>query len=371
VSAYGQKKIAIVHDWLVGGGAERVVMALHELYPEAPIYTAYCSKFSRRTFTGADVRVSYMQKFPFSLLRKFLPVLRQRWFEQLDLTQYDIVISSSGAEAKGIKNLKFGATHIDYCHSPTHYYWVRYHEYLEHPGFGVFDPIARIGLKALLKPMRKWDFAASQRADKILANSTTVQSRIKKYYLRDSVVVHPPVDTKRFDLQQPFTPLKERTRYVIVARLTPYKRVDLAIAACTLGNIPLAVVGDGPDMKRLQAIAGPSVVFLGFAEEEKMPYYLGNARGFIFPNEDDFGIVPVEAMATGTPVIAYRKGGALDYVLEGKSGVFFDQQTPEALLEALKEFEKINFDPKVVREQAKKFDKEVFKQRIRKVVESK
>lgn len=155
-------KVAIVHDWLVGGGAERVVMALHEMYPDAPIYTAYCNDSSKKAFSTADIRTSYMQHFPFSHLYKFLPILRQKWFECLDLRAYDLIISSSGAEAKGIKRLKPGAKHINYCHSPTHYYWVRYEEYLKNPGFGkLFDPIARLGLKILVGLNRKWDYKSS------------------------------------------------------------------------------------------------------------------------------------------------------------------------------------------------------------------
>lgn len=357
-------KVAIVHDWLVGGGAERVVMALHEMFPNAPIYTAYCNESSKKAFAKADIKTSYMQNFPFSKLRKFLPILRQRWFEKLDLKDYDIIISSSGAEAKGINNLRPGALHINYCHSPTHYYWVRYDEYLKNPGFGIFDPIARLGLKLLLKPARKWDLKASERPNIIIANSEAVKQRIKQFYKRDSIVIHPPVDVGKFNVKN-----FDRHGFVVAARLTPYKRVDLAVRACSIGNIDLTVIGDGPDMNRLKAMAGPTVRFAGYVADSDIADYFSKSRAFIFPNEDDFGITPVEAMACGTPVIAYKKGGALDYVIEGKTGVFFDKQTPEALLKAIKNFEEKQFDSKDVRCAAEKFSAEVFKQKINKLID--
>jgi glycosyltransferase involved in cell wall biosynthesis len=357
-------KIAIVHDWLVGGGAERVVMALHEMFPNAPIYTAYCNESSKKAFAKADIKTSYMQNFPFSKLRKFLPILRQRWFEKLDLTDYDLILSSSGSEAKGINNLRPGALHINYCHSPTHYYWVRYDEYLKNPGFGIFDPIARLGLKLLLKPARKWDLKASERPNIIIANSEAVKQRIKQFYKRDSIVIHPPVDVGKFNVKN-----FDRHGFVVAARLTPYKRVDLAVRACSIGNIDLTVIGDGPDMNRLKAMAGPTVRFAGYVADSDIADYFSKSRAFIFPNEDDFGITPVEAMACGTPVIAYKKGGALDYVIEGKTGVFFDKQTPEALLKAIKNFEEKQFDSKDVRCAAEKFSAEVFKQKINKLID--
>ena len=353
-------KVAIIHDWLVGGGAERVVMALHEMYPTAPIYTAYCNDSSRKAFGRADIRTSYMQNFPFSAIRKFLPVLRQLWFEHLDLRGYDLVISSSGAEAKGIKRLKPGAKHVNYCHSPTHYYWVRYDEYLKNPGFGkLLDPLARIGLKLFVGINRRWDYKAAQHPDVIIANSTCVQERIKKYYGRDSVVIHPPVDTKRFALNT-----KLRKGFVVAGRQTPYKRIDLAVSACTLANLPLKVIGNGPDHDKLVAMAGPTVEFLTSVTDAEMPTYFGEAKAFIMANEDDFGIVPVEALATGTPVVAFKAGGALDYINES-SGLFFTHQGSQVLSETLKKASRHPWKPQVISKYAQKFSIEEFKKAIK------
>src|SRR6266542_3559276 len=192
-----QHKVAIVHDWLIGGGAERVVYALHQMYPEAPIYTSYCSPQWRQRMDGKVV-TGFLQHWPFSRLRKFIPFLRIWWFTRLDLSGYDLVISSSGAEAKGIKVPK-GTVHISYCHAPTHYYWSRYDQYLKQPGFGIFDPLARLGLRLFVAPLRRWDFKAAQRPDYLIANSSHIQAEIKKYYKRDAVVIHPPVDIERFE----------------------------------------------------------------------------------------------------------------------------------------------------------------------------
>ena len=357
-------KVAIVHDWLIGGGAERVVKALHEMYPEAPIYTAYCNDSSFEVFAGADIRTSYMQNFPFSKLRKFLPVLRQQWFERLDLREYDLVISSSGSEAKGVRRLKPGAKHICYCHSPTHYYWVRYEEYLKNPGFGkLLDPFARLGLKILVGINRRWDYKAAQRPDVMIANSTTVQERIKKFYKRDSVVIYPPVNTKLFELRN-----KKREGLVTAGRQTPYKRIDLAVAACTLANLPLKVIGSGPDHEKLVAMAGPTVEFLTDVTDAEMPAYFAEAKAFIMPNEDDFGITPVEALATGTPVVAFKAGGALDYILPGKTGMFFTHQGSQVLAGMLKEALNHPWKPHVISDQAQKFSVDSFKKSIQAVI---
>lgn len=357
-------RVAIVHDWLVGGGAERVVMALHEMYPDAPIYTAYCNDSSRKAFGDADIRTSYMQNAPFSYMRKFLPVLRQQWFGRLDLREYDLVISSSGSEAKGIKRLKKGAKHICYCHSPTHYYWVRHTEYLRNPGFGkLLNPFARAGLKLFVGVNKRWDFKAASRPDVIIANSTCVQERIKKYYKRDSIVVHPPVDTGRFKLST-----VKRRGFVTAGRQTPYKRFDLAVSACTLANLPLKVIGSGPEHDKLKSIAGPTIEFLDKVSDAEMPGHFAGARAFIFPNEDDFGIVPVEAMATGTPVIAYKKGGALDYVEDGKTGLFFTHQGIQILAETLKQADKYPWKEFVISRQAQQFSSAEFKRKIKEII---
>lgn len=356
--------IAIVCDMIVGGGAERVIQTLHELYPKAPIYTAYCSTQSQRSLKGANLQLSYMQRFPFSRLYKFLPLLRQLWFSRLKLDSYKVVLSVGSAEAKGVRVPK-GTTHIHYCFTPTHYYWVRYDEYLARPGFGrLFDPIARWGLKLLLKPARRWDYKAAQRPDSIIAISTAVQQRIKTYYGRESIVIYPPVDTQRFK------PVHTGARhgFVVAGRQTPYKRIDLAVQACTMAHKPLRVIGSGPEHEHLVKMAGPTIEFLANVSDEDMPGYFQTAEAFIFPNEDDFGIVPVEAMAAGTPVIAYRAGGALDTVIDGKTGQFFDTQMPKTLADILNDFDITQFDSKTIITQAQHFDTQVFKTTIMKVI---
>ena len=213
-----EPRVAIVHDWLIGGGAERVVYELHKLYPDAPIYTSYCTDKWRKEM-GGKVVTGFLQHWPFSKLRKFIPVLRIWWFTHLDLSGYDLVVSSSGAEAKGIKVPK-GTVHINYCHAPTHYYWSRYDEYLKHPGFGIFDPLARLGLKLLVGPLRRWDYKAAQRPDFMVANSSHIKNEIKKYYGRDSEVINPPVLIERFEKSKP----GKRQGFLAGGRLTPYKR---------------------------------------------------------------------------------------------------------------------------------------------------
>ncbi len=358
-------RVAIVHDWLISGGAERVVYALHELFPEAPIYTSYCTDEWRNKMDG-KVITGFLQNWPFSKLRKFIPFLRILWFTHLDLSDYDIVISSSGAEAKGIK-VPSTTTHINYCHAPTHYYWSRYDEYLQNPGFGSFDWFARLGLKVLVGPLRKWDHRAAQRPDIMVANSTHTAKAIKKYYNRDADIVFPPIDVERFKQKDQ---LHKRSGYVIAGRQTPYKRVDLAVLACSKLGLPLTVIGKGPDHERLVSMAGPTVKFETWVEDSDMAKYFAEARGFIFPGIDDFGIVAVEALATGTPLIAYKAGGALDYVNSSKTGVFFTEQEVDSLCEALRSFENSKFDYKKVAKSAERFDTDSFKSQMQQIVNS-
>jgi glycosyltransferase involved in cell wall biosynthesis len=360
-------KVAIVHDWFVagvGGGAERVVYELHKMYPKAPIYTSYCSPAWKEKLSGTQVITSYMQHWPFSKLRKFLPPLRAIWFSRLKLDEYDLVISSSGAEAKGIKTKK-PTIHVNYCHAPTHYYWSRYDDYISNPGFGRMDWLARLGLKILLGPMRRWDYKAAQRPDYFIANSNYIKDQIKKYYGRDSSVAHPPVDTERFS--QPVD--EPRRGFITAGRQTPYKRIDLAVAACTELELPLIVLGGGPDHKKLQKMAGKSVTFLRGKSDEELAHYFQTSSAFIFPGVDDFGIVAVEAMAAGMPVIAYGVGGALDYV-NTKTGILFEEQTVDSLTAALKKFDPNLFKESDVRVKAKEFSPAEFEKKISRLIKS-
>jgi len=352
------KNVAIVHDWLVGGGAELVVEQLHKLYPEAPIYTSYATDEWRQRMDGKVV-TGWLQHF--GGLRKFIPFLRIWWFEHLDLSGYDLIISSSGAEAKGIRAPK-GTVHVNYCHAPTHYYWSRYDEYLEHPGMGSFDELARIGLRMLVGPLRRWDYKAAQRPDKIIANSSHIQAEIKKYYDRDSTVINPPVYFERF--QKPKNQNLERTGFIVSGRQTPYKRADLAVQACSQLQLPLKVIGDGPDLPRLRTLAGPTVSFLGRISDEELEKEFGSASALIFAGLDDFGITAIEAMAASTPVIAYKAGGALDYVQPGITGEFFNQQTVESLGQTLQSFNPQTYDHAAISQAAQKFSVEEFRHKI-------
>lgn len=360
----GGLKVAIVHDWLVGGGAERVVEQLHLMFPDAPIYTSFCNDEWRKNLDNKVV-TGYLQHWPFSKLRKFLPVLRALWFSNLKLNDFDLVISSSGAEAKGIK-LSSDTLHVNYCHSPTHYYWIRYDEYMASPGFGALNWLARIGLKLLIGPMRRWDYKAAQRPNVMIANSNFTKENIKRYYGRDAEVIHPPVNTDRFQI--PNTkyqiPPNVRRGFVVAGRQTPYMRKDLAVIACTQLDLPLKVIGRGPDHDRLVKLAGPNVEFLTNVSDLDMPEHFQQAEAFIMPGMEDFGITPVEAMAAGTPVIAFKAGGALDYVEPGKTGEFFDEQTVKSLVVAIKSFDRSKFDSAYVAKEAYKYNPQAFTSNI-------
>ncbi|MEK7599584.1 MAG: glycosyltransferase [Patescibacteria group bacterium] len=354
-------KVAIVCDWLTGiGGAERVVLELHKMYPDAPIYTSQYDPSKLSWFEDADIRTSWLQKLPTSL-KKFLPMLRAWTFSRLDLSEYDLVISSSGAEAKGVKTGK-NTTHICYCHSPTHYYWIRHDEYLENPGFPRgLNWLARLGLKLLVGPLKRWDRHAAKQPDYIIANSTHTQAMIKRFYKRDSTVIFPPVEIDRF---KPSNKAPLRHGFVVAGRQTPYKRFDLAIEACDKLSVPLIVIGDGPDHKRLEKMAGRGTTFLTNVNDSEIVDHFQSALGFIMPNMDDFGIVAIEAMAASTPVIAYNKGGALDYVIEGKTGLFFEKQTVKALTSVLEVATTKSFNYDAISEHAKQFSVLTFKQNM-------
>ena len=354
-------KVAIVCDWLTGpGGAERVVLELHRMFPEAPIYTSQYDPSALDWFDNAEVRTLWLQRLP-KALKKFLPILRARAFGRLNLSDYDLVISSSGAEAKGVKTGP-GTIHITYCHAPTHYYWSRYDQYLKHPGFGPFDPLARLGLKLFVRPMRRWDYKAAQRPNYYVVNSRHTRDQVKKYYGRQAEVINPPVDVERV---KPRGGVAEKHGYLIAGRQTPYKRFDLAVAACTRLDLPLKVIGDGPERPKLAKKAGPRVTFLGQIPDSRLPAHFQSAAAFIFPGIDDFGIVATEALAAGTPVIAYGEGGALEYVIPGKTGELFKQPTVESLAETLEKFNPAKFKAKTLLDQAAKYRPGLFQKKLR------
>ena len=360
-------KVAIVCDWLLGtGGAERVVYELHRLYPDAPIYTSQYDAnpktwYGYNWFDNADIRSSRLQKLPKSL-KKFLPVLRAIIFPRIDLSEYDLVISSSGAEAKSVHTGP-KTLHISYIHAPTHYYWQRYIDYLKNPGFPVgTNWLARLGLRLLVSPLRVWDRHAAKQPDILIANSTHTQEMIKKYYRRDSSVIFPPVDINRFKAKGSD---QLRHGFVVAGRQAPYKRIDLAVTACTNLKLPLVVIGNGPEHKKLEKLAGRNVTFLTSVSDEDMPKHFKSSLALIFPsNTEDFGITPIEAMASGTPVIAYSKGGPRDYIQPNKTGLFFDKLTSKNLEKTLESFNPNRFDPKYIEDFSENFSDAKFRSRM-------
>ena len=363
-------RVAIVCDWLTNmGGAERVVLALHEAFPDAPIYTSTYVPENMPEFAGLDVRTTWLQNTPkpFRKMHKFFLMQRVRAFRDLDLSEFDIIISSSSAEAKQVRKTRPGQIHICYCHTPIRYYWSHYDEYRLNPQFGKLNWLARLAMPFFVPPLKKADYEAAQAVDVFIANSTEVQRRIKKYYDKNSTVIHPPVDVDRFE--------PARTRgdyYVALGRQVPYKRIDLAVAAATELNVPLKVYGDGSEHERLVRMAGPTVQFFTDrftdASDQAVTEALDRARGFIFPAEEDFGIVQVEALAAGAPVIALGRGGAKDIVEDGVSGVLFRDQNTENVVNAIRYAQSLTFLPGTLRRKAKRFDKSLFITKIRKVV---
>jgi glycosyltransferase involved in cell wall biosynthesis len=350
-------KVAIVHDWLVGGGAERVVYELHQMFPDAPIYTSYTTDEWRKRLNGKVV-TGWLQHF--GKLRKFMVLGRIWWFSHLDLSAYDLVISSSGnGEAFSVKTPKT-TTHICYCHTPTHYYWRHYDQYIARPGFGILDPLARIGLRLLVGPLRKWDLKASKRPDYYIANSNHIKDDIKRYYDRDAAVVHPPVDVERFK----DVPQNNREGFVTMGRMAAAKRVDIPVAACNELGVALKVIGRGPDLSRLKNLAGPTITFPENVSDAQMPAQLASAQAFLFASFDDFGISPVEALAAGTPIIAYKAGGALDYVIPGQTGLFYDEQTAESMIDAIKTFDPKTYDHQEIITFAQNFSPKMFHKKM-------
>ncbi|MDO8335902.1 MAG: glycosyltransferase [Candidatus Saccharibacteria bacterium] len=360
-------KVAIVHDWLTSmGGAEPVVLELSKLYPDAPIYTSVYDAKKLPEFVDKDVRTTYLQKILPSFVRYkhvLWPVLRSFTFRKLDLSEYDLIISSSSAEAKSVRKNP-NALHICYCHTPIRYYWSHYDEFKREFNFGFLTPIIRPFIPVFVCWMRKKDLKSIKDIDFFIANSEVTKKRIKKYYGRDAVVVHPPVDTKRFiGKNNP-----NRNGYILWGRHVPYKRFDLAIKACNKLNIPLLVIGSGPDTERLKKIAGPSITFTGRVSDDELVTLAHSAKGFLFPNEEDFGIAAVEAMAAGLPIVAYEKGGALDIVEENVTGIFFKQQTVESLIAAIEKFETTEFSYNTLVQRSKRFDKTLFETKMRKII---
>lgn len=359
-------KIAIVHDWMVSpGGAEKVVYSLHKMYPDAPIYVAAYDPAKFPEFADADVRPTWLNKIKLAKTKHQLFTIPRAWaFKGLDLSEYDVVISSSSAESKYVKTGP-NTLHICYCHTPIRYYWSDYDWYRQHPPFGALNFLAKGLLPLMIGSLRRMDYKAAQKVNEYIANSTTVQARIKKYYNRDSTVIYPPVNTTRFT-----APHEDKGYYLVVGRQVAYKRLDLLVDAFNELNLPLKVAGAGEEIETQRSRANENITFLGRVSDAELAELYAGAKGFMFPPEEDFGIVPVEAMSAGCPVIAYGKGGALDYVVENKTGIFFAPQTAEAIVKAVEAFEDMQFDDTVLRAKAKEFDEAVFMKKIAAFVDS-
>lgn len=351
-------RVAIVHDWLnQQGGAEGVLEALKELYPEAPVYTSiYWPKAMPQEYEGWDIRTSWLNRLPLIKThhQPFLP-LYPLAFEGFDLRGYDLVISNKSAFCHGVITPS-ETVHICYCLTPTRFLW-DYHNYVQHERV---NPLAGALLSPILRDLRLWDKAAADRVEYFVAISESVRQRIHKFYRRDAVVIHPPVDVERFGVHR-----DHEDYFLVVSRLIPYKRIDLAVEAFNQLGLPLKIVGDGRDRRRLQAMAGPNIEFLGRLPDHRVEQLLSDCRAFVFPGEEDFGIAPLEAQAAGRPVIAYAAGGALETVVEGVTGLLFQEQTPESLAEAVARFDDGDFDCAAIRRHAQSFDKETFKNRLR------
>jgi len=351
-------KIVFVHDYLNQyGGAERVLEVLCEIFSDAPIYTLlYDERMTGSVFKDREIHTSFLQKLPFARRHhRIFPLLMPLAVEQFDLSYFDVVLSVSASFAKGVIT-KPHTKHINYCLTPTRFLWDDSHRYIDELRYPW--PINKL-VPFFITYLRLWDKEAALRVDKFVGISNFVKTRIQKYYNCDAGIIYPPVETQNYYIS------KEIDDYfLMVGRLVPYKRFDLAVKVFSAMSKPLKIIGDGPERKRLQKMAGPSVEFLGLLSDYKMPEIYSRAQAVIFPQEEDFGIVPLEAMASGRPVIAYRGGGALETIEEGKTGVFFDDQTEIALAQAVGQFYQTNWDPHAIRTHALKFDKEVFKRRI-------
>lgn len=360
-------KIALVHDYMNQmGGAENVLEQFCQIFPEAPIYTSLVDKSKlRSSFAATDVRTSFIQNLPFTKkhFKKYLPFYPLA-FENMKLSGYDVVLSMSSSFAKGI-SISPGTLHINYCLTPMRFAWMfeQYNQKENIPFY--YKPL----LSPLMKKFRKWDLKKNDNVHKFITLSTAVKKRIQVWYGRDSDVIYPPADITKF------TPLDksinhDNNYYLIVSRLRGYKRIDLAVEACTRLNKPLKVVGTGDVAHLLQKISGPTIEFLGYQNDENVVKLMQNCRAFIFPGEEDFGIAPLEAQACGKPVIAYRAGGAVETVVEGKTGVFFNEQTVDALIETINKFENVVFDGIECRKNAEKYSNDLFKKKISIYVES-
>lgn len=348
-------KVALVYDrvnkW---GGAERVLLALHELFPEAPLYTSVYNAESSSWAKVFRIIPSFLQQMPLAKKsHELYPLFMPGAFESFQFDEYDLVISVTSEAAKGIIT-KPHTLHLCYCLTPTRYLWSGYQEYFT-------TKFSRLLAFPGISYLKKWEKVGSTRPDAYIAISTEVQERIRNYYDRSATLIHPPVslvgEKKKFG--------KRKDYYLVVSRLVSYKRIDLAIRACNQLNKKLVIVGSGSQEKKLRSIAGPTITFVGAVSEQELKEYYATCKAFLFPGREDFGITMVEAMSYGAPVIAYGQGGAKDIVLPNRTGILFDEQNVESLVQALNQFGKMSFNQEVLTTQAALFSEEVFHTKIK------
>ena len=349
-------KVAIVHYWLVGmRGGEKVLECLCELYPDADIFTLVVDREKLSpTLLKHKITTSFLQKIGGRrFYQKMLPLMPQA-LESFDLSGYDLILSSEAGPAKGIIPPP-DSVHICYCHSPMRYIWDLYPQYYRKSGW-----LARLAMRLTSSWLRAWDVTTAARVDHFIANSAFVAKRIEKFYRREATVIHPPVDVSRFEPSG-----APEDYYLCAGQITPYKRIDVAIEACTRLNKRLIVIGSGAT-KEMKRQAGPAITFLDKIDDETMARHFRNCRALLFPGVEDFGIVPLEVMASGRPVLAYRRGGAVETVVDGQTGLFFDEQTADSLIDAMTRFEARadDFDPAVIRGHAQSWNRDIFKDQL-------
>lgn len=365
------KRVAIVCDWIKDwGGAELVLEQFLEIFPRADIFSSVFFQEGNPLFEKRKITTSFIQNIPIlNKSHKLALTLRPQAFESLDLSEYDIVISSSSAESKGVIT-KPETLHICYCHTPTRYFWSHFHEYMRMTEFGILNPLAKWLMPKIIHKLRIWDFAAAQRPDYFIANSQNTAGRIEKYYNREASVIYPCIDTSKFDdmIIQP-----RSDYYLGVGRCIPYKKFDLLVDAFNKNGKPLILVTntDNKLYRELQEKSEKNITWVFDPSRTELEEIYAKARAFLFPPEEDFGLVPIEAMAMWTPVIAYGKWWALETVLDRKTGIFFEKQCVESLNRAVEDFETLGFDYEWIKKYAKEFDKQVFKKEILEFIDNK
>jgi glycosyltransferase involved in cell wall biosynthesis len=357
-------KVAIIHYWLVGmRGGEKVIEALCEMYPQADIFThVYVPEMISDKIRQHKIITTFINSLPRAskMYKKYLPLMPLA-LEQLDLRGYDLIISSESGPAKGII-APSDAVHVCYCHTPMRYVWNKYHDYRQSAG-----RVARLMIPPLTHYLRMWDVTSAARVDSFVANSATVARRIHRYYGRDAIVIHPPVDTNAFS---PADPSEIGDYFLMVGELVSYKRPDLAVRAFNEMKLELVVIGGGEMLDEVRRLAGPTVKILGSQPFDVLRQHYARCRALIFPGEEDFGMVPVEAMASGRPIIAYGRGGATETISRGLTGIFFEKQTVEDISSAVRSLSEIEIDPGKIAAHARQFGRDHFFQKMRAHIDS-